>query len=99
MEHTDNEIGNLDRELSRKIKDEADAMKHKHEMLSAEFENFKQRDFRELEGRVTALEKKFQRLAEQFANFKIPDQVGAPADDGALRALAQKVAELEDALN
>ena len=38
MEHTDNEIGNLDRELSRKIKDEADAMKHKHEMLSAEFE-------------------------------------------------------------
>ena len=32
---------------------------HKHEMLSAEFDAFKQRDFRELEARVTALEKKF----------------------------------------
>ena len=67
-------------------------------MLSAEFENFKQRDFRELEGRVTALEKNLKRLAEQFANFKIPE-MGAPADDAALRALAEKVGELEDALN
>ena len=47
---------------------------------------------------MTALEKKLNRLAEQFANFKVPE-MGAPADDSALRALAEKVAELEDALN
>ena len=64
-------------------------------MLSAEFENFKQRDFRELEARVSALEKRCQRLAEQFANFKIPE-MGAPTDDSALRALAEKVADLEN---
>ena len=84
--------------MNKKIQDTADSFNHKHEMLSAEFENFKQRDFRELEGRVTALEKKLARLAEQFSNFKIPE-MGAPADDSALRALAEKVAELEDALN
>lgn len=84
--------------MKEKIQETADSFNHKHEMLSAEFENFKQRDFRELEGRVTALEKKLARLAEQFANFKIPE-MGAPADDSALRALAEKVAELEDALN
>ena len=38
------------------------------------------------------------KLAEAFSNFKIPE-MGAPADDSALRALAEKVAELEDALN
>jgi len=91
MEYTDKEIGNTERELDRKLKEATDDLKHKHEMLGAEFENFKQRDFRELEGRVTALEKKFARLAEQFGNFKMPE-VGAPNDDGALRELAEKVA-------
>ena len=38
------------------------------------------------------------RLAEQVNNIKMPDVIGN-TDDGALRALAEKVAELEDALN
>lgn len=59
LEYTDKEIGNAEREFDRKLKEGIDDVRHKHEMLGAEFENFKQRDFRELEGRVTALEKKF----------------------------------------
>ena len=97
-EYTDTQCDRVEKTLNTKVQDLADAFNHKHEMLSAEFENFKQRDFRELEGRVTALEKKLAKLAEAFANFKIPE-MGAPADDSALRALAEKVAELEDALN
>lgn len=72
-QYTDNELGECSRQLHTKIQENADAINHKHEMLSAEFENFKQRDFRDLEGRVSALEKKFARLLEQFQNFKIPD--------------------------
>ena len=96
--YTDKEVSTAQKEVKDLIKDTADSLNHKHEMLSAEFENFKQRDFRELEARVTALEKKLHRLAEQVNNIKMPDVIGN-TDDGALRALAEKVAELEDALN
>lgn len=98
-DHTNKEVENLERSTNQRIKDATDSLSHKHEMLSAEFENFKQRDFRELEGRVTALEKKFAKLAEAFANFKVPDGGGMPIDDGAIRALAEKVGDIEDALN
>ena len=65
-EYTDTQCDRVEKTLNTKVQDLADAFNHKHEMLSAEFENFKQRDFRELEGRVTALEKNLKRLAEQL---------------------------------
>ena len=67
-------------------------------MLNAEFENFKQRDFRELEGRVTALEKKLKNLAEAFNNLKIPEATGGGIDEGALKQIYEKLAELEGRL-
>jgi polyhydroxyalkanoate synthesis regulator phasin len=62
MAYTDKHLERAETEMKRDLKEATETLSHKHEMLSAEFENFKQRDFRELEGRVTALEKKFAKL-------------------------------------
>lgn len=95
MAYTDKHLERAETELKRDLKEATETLSHKHEMLSAEFENFKQRDFRELEGRVTALEKKFAKLQEAFANFKIPEMGGA-TDEAALRELANKCADLQN---
>ena len=56
--YTDKETLNLKNILSKKITDGIDSLKHDLDRLRAEFENFKNRDFKDLEARVTALEKK-----------------------------------------
>ena len=42
----------------------AEGMRHELERLRAEFENFKNKDFKDLEARVAAIEKKLFRLQE-----------------------------------
>lgn len=96
--YTDTQVDRAEKDLRTDLKNATETLAHKHEMLSAEFENFKQRDFRELEGRVTALEKKFAKLAEAFANFKIPE-MGSNNDDALLRELAVKCGDLQDQIN
>ena len=53
-----------------------EALKYELDRLRAEFENFKNKDFRDLEARVAALEKKFKMLSDAFANLKIPESSG-----------------------
>ena len=76
-------------------------LKHEIERLRADFEGFKGKEFRDLEARVTALEKKFLNLQNAFANLKIPESSGGNngVSQEAFNALAQRVADLEDALN
>lgn len=40
-EYTDKEVGIAEKSLKEKLQETADSLSHKHEMLSAEFENFK----------------------------------------------------------
>ena len=74
--YTDKECSNVNSMLNQKIKESTEALKYEMDRLRAEFENFKNRDFKDLEARVAALEKKFQRLNEAFANLKIPESSG-----------------------
>jgi vacuolar-type H+-ATPase subunit I/STV1 len=98
--YTDKETTDVRKETSTKIKDLGESLKYELDRLRAEFENFKNRDHKDLEARVTALEKKFARLSEAFNNLKIPDSgPGGGVSEEAFRQLAQKVADLEDALN
>jgi len=85
--------------LSKKIDDGDDKLQHEHDRLRAEFEQFKNKDFMALEARVTALEKKFLNLANAFANMKIPEASGGGVSQEEFNALAQRVSDLEDALN
>jgi len=48
--------------MTNKIESIAEGLRHELERLRAEFENFKNKDFKDLENRVAALEKKFLRL-------------------------------------
>ena len=54
-----------------------------------------------MEARVTALEKKFLKLQEAFANLRIPEASGGGngVSQEAFDKLAQRVSDLEDALN
>lgn len=68
--------------------------------MRAEFEGFKNKDFKDLEARVSALEKKFLSLQNAFNNLKIPESSGGGGvSQEAFNALVQRVADLEDALN
>lgn len=71
--------------LSKKITDGIDGLKYELDRLRAEYENFKNRDFKDLEARVTALEKKLQRLEAAFTNLKIPDSSGGGVSEEAFR--------------
>ena len=76
-----------------------EALKYELDRLRAEFENFKNKDFRDLEARVAALEKKFKMLSDAFANLKIPESAGGGGvSQEAFNELKQRVADLEDAL-
>ena len=48
--------------LVKKIDDAVDTLRYELDRLRAEFETFKNKDFRDLEARVSALEKKFLKL-------------------------------------
>ena len=96
--YTDKETGTLKSMLTKKITDGLDGLKYEQDRLRAEFENFKNRDFKDLEARVSALEKKFQRLEHAFNNLKIPEASGGGVSEEAFRQLAQRVSDLEDAL-
>ena len=60
--YTNQEVETCRDSLTRKIDSGLENAKHDTDRLRAEFENFKNRDFKDLEARVTALEKKVQRL-------------------------------------
>ena len=60
-------------EVSKKVDSTAERLSHELERLRAEFETFKNKDFKDLEARVAALEKKFLRLSDAFSNLKIPE--------------------------
>ena len=98
--YTDTEVSSLKKSLSKKIEDVAEASKYELDRLRAEFETFKSKDFRDLEARVTALEKRMMKLSEAFNNLKIPESSGnGGVSLEAFNALAQRVSDLEDALN
>ena len=48
--------------MVKKIDDVSENLRYELERLRAEFENFKNKDFKDLEARVAALEKKFLKL-------------------------------------
>ena len=48
--------------LTKKIDQAVEKLAYDHEQLRAEFEHFKNKDFKDLEARVAALEKKFATL-------------------------------------
>ena len=60
--YTDSETGDVKKFLTKKIDEGLDALRYELDRLRAEFETFKNKDFRDLEARVTALEKKFLKL-------------------------------------
>ena len=97
--YTDKGLSDMQQVLTKKITDSADQLKYELDRLRAEFENFKNRDFKDLEARVSALEKKFQRLNEAFANMKIPESGGGGGvSEEAFRQLEARVNDLEAAL-
>lgn len=97
--YTDKEVGELAQSLTQKLESGLEGLKHELDRLRAEFETFKNRDFKDLEARVAALEKKFLRMQENLANLKIPEASGGGVSEEAFRELAQRVADLENALN
>ena len=99
MGHTDKEVTSLRNEMDKKISTMIEDLRHELDRLRAEFETFKNRDFKDLEARVTALEKKLQRLMDVVNNLRMPESTGGGVSEEAFRELAQKVADLEDALN
>ena len=99
--YTDKEVSDSKIWCGKKIDSALDGLRHELERLRAEFDQFKNRDFKDLEARVSALEKKLAAMMAQLQNLKIPtggDNTGGVSLDD-FNALAQKVAELEDALN
>jgi len=74
--YTDKEVSDLKSMMNKKVNDVAENLKFEIERLRAEFENFKNKDFKDVEARVTALEKKFLKLQEMLANMKIPEASG-----------------------
>ena len=60
--YTDKETGDVKKFLVKKIDDAVDPLRYELDRLRAEFETFKNKDFRDLEARVSALEKKFLKL-------------------------------------
>ena len=60
--YTDRETGDVKKFLVKKIDEGLDTLRYEVDRLRAEFENFKNKDFRDLEARVSALEKKFLKL-------------------------------------
>ena len=100
MAYTDKETSDLKKTVQSKIDSAMDSLKYEIDRLRAEFETFKSKDFRDLEARVTALEKKFKLLNDAFANLKIPESSGGGGvSQEAFDALAQRVQDIEDALN
>ena len=98
--YTDKEIGDFKRVVTQKIDSAIETLKYEVDRLRAEFETFKSKDFRDLEARVSALEKKFRLLNDAFSNLKIPQSTGdGGVSQEAFNALAQRVQDLEDALN
>ena len=86
-------------EVSKKVDSAAEKLQHELERLRAEFETFKNKDFKDLEARVAALEKKFLRLSDAFANLKIPEASGGGGvSQEAFDALVRRVDDLEMAL-
>ena len=86
-------------EVSKKVDSTAEKLQHELERLRAEFETFKNKDFKDLEARVAALEKKFLRLSDAFANLKIPEASGGGGvSQEAFDALVRRVDDLEMAL-
>lgn len=81
--------------MTNKIESIAEGLRHELERLRAEFENFKNKDFKDLENRVAALEKKFLRLQDAFANMKIPESGGGGVSQEAFDALVRRVDDLE----
>ena len=74
--YTDKELNAAINNLNAKLDSGLEKLQHELDRLRAEFEAFKNKDFKDLEARVAALEKKFQRLADAFANLKIPESTG-----------------------
>lgn len=96
--YTDKEVSECSQVLSKKIDTSIESVKYEQDRLRAEFENFKNRDFKDLEARVTALEKKFLRLNEAFANLKMPEASGGGVSEEAFRQLEARVNDLENML-
>ena len=97
--YTDKETGDVKKMLTKRIDDVSENLRYELERLRAEFETFRSKDFKDLEARVAALEKKFLKLQEMMANLKIPEASGGGVSQEEFDALAQRVANLEDALN
>lgn len=97
--YTDNEVRVAEEKLTKRLNDSMDTLKYELDRLRAEFENFKNKDFRDLEARVSALEKRFKALSDAFANMKVPEAVGGGVSQEAFNQLVQRVNDLEDALN
>ena len=76
MGYTDKEVETLKKMLAAKIDQSHEKLAFEIEQLRAEFEGFKNKDFKNLEARVTALEKKLAALQNAFANFKVPESSG-----------------------
>ena len=60
--YTDRETGDVKKFLVKKIDEGLEQLRYELDRLRAEFETFKNKDFRDLEARVSALEKKFLKL-------------------------------------
>jgi len=76
MSYTDKETEDVKITLSKRLDAAVEQLKYEGERIRAEFEQFKNKDFKDLEARVTALEKKFLNLQSAFANLKIPESTG-----------------------
>ena len=92
--YTDKELAAGLKNLNIKIDDMNEKLKHEIERLRAEFETFKNKDFKDLEARVAALEKKFRHLSDAFANLKIPEGNNGVSQE-AFDALVRRVDDLE----
>ena len=94
--YTDKETAEVNKNLKNKIDSIAESLRHELERLRAEFETFKNKDFKDLEARVSALEKKFLRLSDAFNNLKIPESSGhGGVSQEVFDALVRRVDELE----
>ena len=93
--YTDKELSAGLKNLNTKIDDMNEKLKHEIERHRAEFETFKNKDFKDLEARVAALEKKFRHLSDAFANLKIPESNNNGVSQEAFDALVRRVDDLE----
>ncbi len=97
--YTDQEASDVEKALVAKIDKTADQLKTETERVSAEFENFRNKEHRDMEARVSALEKKFLRLQDIVSNLgKIPQSTGAGGggvSQADFDALVQRVDNIE----